>query len=164
LVWAEGIIVFLERVICRLAAGQRVDDDAILDQDDPAEVPAGNLDLTFEIEEIRPEASIALARCGLLNYLIAFACVMCPDALPYPGSQFICTDRGTWNETAYYIGIIQDGNIRIRFAIQHEFLEVFDCGLVRDDLVEGLLSVMVILPWTLYASVRTRKQGTATGQ
>ncbi|MHB1292143.1 MAG: hypothetical protein ACYCY5_08120, partial [Sulfuricella sp.] len=67
--WADKTPAHPTRLMNRgLAAGQLVNDHVILDQNDPAEALADDVDLAFEIQKIRPEIPIVLKEGLVLEH------------------------------------------------------------------------------------------------
>ena len=161
---AEGVRGFLVLVDRGLAAGQLVDDDALLDQEHAAEAEAGDVGSAAEVKQVGEEVAVALARDGLQVELVAFALALGGDAFLHAGVEVVGVDRGAGQEAAQDIGVVEDRDVRIAFRVELHLLQLGDRGLVRHDLVEGPLRFLEALPGTVSKLFPPRQHAAASRQ
>lgn len=147
-----------------LAANQFVHNNVVLDEQHAVELPARYVHLTFEVQKISPEITRAGAIDGSLFNFEARAGRFSLDAIPYPGIELVGIGCRARDKAAHDIRIVQEGDIRPGAGGQSKRLEVLDRGLIRNDLVEGVLRFFKTPPWPLDNGIATWQKRTASSQ
>lgn len=138
-----------------LAAYQFVYDQIVLDQHHAPKMPASHVRFFLEAQKVHPEIPKPVALDDPLIDLEASAGQFCPDAIIYPGIEFVWIHQGVRDEALQYIRIVQQGDVRGGLEIQAEFVQVFDGCLIGNDGIKGLLPVFKTIPLPLENDIAT---------